>query len=138
MKETVLKHLERSGVDTVGVLAVRRGDEALELNAVMDRAGELVPLTLRDEEGRRIYERSVRFVMLLALRRLYPGQQVRFEFSVGGGVLVRLPGRQLMEREVKEIESEMRRIVEDDLPFERALWTLDEAIGYFERDGQAD
>ena len=135
---TVLQCLEGLGVDLSGVLAARRGDEALELSAVIDRDGELVPLTLRDEEGRRVYERSVRFVLLLALRRLYPGQQVRFEFSVGGGVLVRLPGRTLTAEEVAGIEDEMRRIAEANLPFEKAQWTREEAIQYFERDGQAD
>lgn len=138
MKETVLDRLEKLGVDTAGVLAARCGDEALELTAEIDREAELVPLTLRDEEGRRVYERSVRFVMLLALRRLYPGQQVRIEFSVGGGVLVRLPGRQLTEAEVAAIETEMRRIVAEDLPFEKVLWTREKAIDYFEQDGQPD
>ena len=136
--ETVLRCLEQLGADTNGALAARRGDEALELTAMIDRDSALVPLTLRDEEGRRIYERSVRFVMLLALRRLYPGQQVRIEFSVGGGVLVRLPGRQLTAAEVAVIETEMRRIVAENLPFERQVWPLEKAIDYFERDGQTD
>ena len=136
--ETVMRCLALLGADMTGVVAVRRGDEALELTAPVDRDSTLVPLTLQDEEGRRIYERSVRFVMLLALRRLYPGQQVRIEFSVGGGVLVRLPGRQLTAEETAALEEEMRRIVADDLPFERAVWTREEAIAYFERDGQPD
>ena len=137
-RETVLRCLELLDADRTGLLAVRRGDEALELTAEMDRDSVLLPLTQRDEEGRRIYERSVRFVMLLAFRRLYPGQQVRIEFSVGGGVLIRLPGRQLTAEEVAAVEAEMRRIVAENLPFERALWTREEAIAYFEREGQPD
>ena len=137
-RETVLRCLEQLDADRTGLLAVRRGDEALELTAELDRDSVLLPLTQRDEEGRRIYERSVRFVMLLAFRRLYPGQQVRIEFSVGGGVLIRLPGRQLTAEEVAAVEAEMRRIVAENLPFERALWTREEAIAYFERDGQPD
>lgn len=136
--ETVMRCLKLLGADMTGVVAARRGDEAMELTAPVDRDSRLFPLTLRDEEGRRIYERSVRFVMLLALRRLYPGQQVRIEFSVGGGVLVRLPGRQHTAEDVAMLEAEMRRIVEDNLPFERAVWTREDAIAYFERDGQPD
>ena len=135
---TVLQCLEQLGVDTAGVLAVRRDDEALELTASVDRDSELHLLTLRDEEGRRVYERSVRFVMLLAIRRLYPGQQVRIEFSVGGGVLVRLPGRQLTADDVAAIEAEMRRIVAADLPFEKQIWAIEKAVTYFEADGQPD
>ena len=66
-----------------GVLAAQCVGEAIELNQPVEEDCTLIPLTLKDEEGRRIYERSLRFVMLLALRRLYPGQQVRIEYSVG-------------------------------------------------------
>lgn len=135
---TVIHCLKAMGVDPAGVLAVRRGDEALELNAPLDRDGEIVPLTLQDEEGRRIYERSLRFVMLLAIRHLFPGEQVRIEHSVGRGVLVRMPGRKLAEADVAAIESEMREIVAEDMPFARQQWPLQEAIAYFEQDGQID
>ena len=57
-------------VDTKGVLAVQQGGRVLELTDVITREGEIRPLTLQDEEGRRIYERSLRFVALLAFRRL--------------------------------------------------------------------
>lgn len=135
---TVRQCLESLGADMAGVLAVRRGDEALELDDVLDRDGELIPLTRRDEEGRRIYERTLRYVMLLAVRQEYPGQTVRVEFSVGGGVLVRLPGRELTPENVAALEARMRRIVADDLPFEKQVWPLEKAIAYFERDGQPD
>ena len=135
---TVLQCLGMLGADTAGILAVRRGDEALELTAPIDHDCELHPLTIHDEEGRRVYERSVRFVMLLAIRRLHPGQQVRIEFSVGGGVLVRLPGRQVSAEDVAAIEAEMRRIVAENLPFDRQAWPLEQAISYFEADGQPD
>lgn len=136
--ETVLRCLELLGINTQHVLAARQGDTALELSAPIKGDAALAPLTLHDEEGRRVYERSVRFVLLLALRRLHPGQRVRFEFSVGGGILVRLPGRQLTETDVAAIEQEMRRITAEDLPFEKAEWTREEAIAHFERDGQPD
>ena len=78
---TVMQCLLALSVDTKGVLAVQQGGCVLELTDIVTRDGEIRPLTLRDEEGRRIYERSLRFVMLLAFRHLMPGQQVRIEYS---------------------------------------------------------
>ncbi len=121
-----------------GVLAARRGGCVLEVGDVVSDSGELIPLTLSDEEGYRIYERSLRFVMLLALRRLYPGQQVRIEYSVGHGVFVRLPHLTLSDEMVREIGRTMGEITAADLPFEKKTWTLEEAIRYFEEDGQRD
>ena len=130
--------LKALGVPTEGVMAARRGGQVLEMNYALAGDGELIPLTIADDEGRRIYERSIRFVMLLALRRLYPRQEVRIEYSVGHGVYVRLPGRELTDDDLAAIEAEMRRITAADLPFQRKVWTLEEAIRYFREDGQED
>ena len=135
---TVMQCLLALSVDTKGVLAVRQGGQVLELTDIVTRAGELHPLTLRDEEGRRIYERSLRFVLLLAFRRLMPGQRVRIEYSVGGGVYLHTPGYELTAADVAAIEAEMRAITAADLPFDKREWSLDDAIAYFEEDGQPD
>ena len=135
---TVMQCLLALSADTEGVLAVQQGGRVLELTDIVTWDGELRPLTLRDEEGRRIYERSLRFVMLLAFRRLMPGQRVRIEYSVGGGVYLHTPGRELTAADVAAIEAEMRAITEDDLPFDKREWSLDDAIAYFEEDGQPD
>ena len=135
---SVMQCLLALGAETAGVLAVQQGGRVLELTDCVTREGEIRPLTLQDEEGRRIYERSLRFVALLAFRRLMPGQQVRIEYSVGGGVFLHTPGRELSAEDVAAIGAEMRRITEADLPFDKREWSLDDAIAYFEEDGQHD
>ena len=121
-----------------GALAAMRGGQVLELNETLREDSELNPITLRHEEGRRIYERCLRMMMLLAVRRLYPGEQVRIEYSAGHGVFVRLPRLSLSEGMVAEIEQEMRRIADAGLPFEKRCWALEDAIAYFEAEGQQD
>ena len=75
-----------------GTTAALVNGAVTELNASVRSDCTLTPLTPSDEEGRRVYERSLRFVLLLALKRLYPREQVRIEYSAGPGVFVRLPG----------------------------------------------
>ena len=121
-----------------GTLAALSGGVVIELNDPLRRDCALTPLTLEHEEGRRIYERSLRFVMLLALRHLYPYQQVRIEYSVGYGVFVRLPGVELHRQDIVRIENEMHRIVDLDLVFTRKQWTREDAIRYFSEEKQPD
>ena len=122
----------------VGTLAALSGGIVRELNEPIRTDCDLTPLTLEHEEGRRIYERSLRFVMLLALRHLYPYRQVRIEYSVGYGVYVRLPGITLHRQDIVRIENEMRRLVELNLVFTRKQWTREDAIRYFEEENQPD
>ena len=121
-----------------GTLAALKGGLAVELNEPVTAPCLLTPLTLEHDEGRRIYERSLRFVMLLALKHLFPYEQVRIEYSVGYGVFVRLPGRPLRRQDIVRLENEMRRLVDLDLPFEKKRWTRDDAIDYFAEEQQPD
>ncbi len=134
----VMQCLRRMDAPVSGVLAVQLGGRVLELTDAIPHGGVLIPLTLQDEEGRRIYERSLRFVLLLAFRRLMPGQAVSIEYSVGGGLFLHTPGRALSAEDCAAVAAEMRRIVAEDLPFEKRKWALDDAIAYFAADGQAD
>ncbi len=135
---SVLECLHTLEANMPGVLAVQQQGRVLELADPVTRAGELHPLTLRQEEGRRIYERSLRFVALLAIRRLMPGQQVRIEYSVSGGVFLHTPGRELSPADAAAIHAEMTCITRADLPFDKREWSLDDAIAYFEQEGQPD
>ena len=135
---TVMQCLRALCADVKGVLAVQQGGRVLELTDIITREGEIRLLTLQDEEGRRIYERSLRFVLLLAFRRVMPGREVRIEYSVGGGLFLHTPGHELTEEDVAAVEDEMHRIVDADEAFDKREWSLDDAIAYFEEDGQPD
>lgn len=135
---TVMQCLLASGEPAEGALAAQLNGRVLELCDPVTQEGEITLLTLADEEGRRTYERGLRFVALLAIRRLMPGQRVRIEYSVSGGVLLRTPGRELTEADGAAICEEMENITEEDLPFDKREWSLDDAIAYFEEDGQPD
>ena len=135
---TVQSCLKQLNAFPVGTLAALSGGIVRELNEPLKTDCVLTPLTLEHEEGRRVYERSLRFVMLLALRHLYPYRQVRIEYSVGYGVFVRLPGINLHRQDIVRIENEMRRLVELNLSFTRKQWNLEDAIRYFEDEKQPD
>ena len=51
----------------------------LELGSRLTQDTTLRPITFQDEEGRRIYERSLRFILLLAVHRCYPDVRVRIQ-----------------------------------------------------------
>ena len=135
---TVEQCLIKLGVSREGVLAVQQGGRVLEMNAPVTQPGLLHLLTMHTEEGRRIYERSVRFLLLAATNRILPGQRVRIEYSVSGGVLLRMPGHAITEEETRAIARQMHALAAQNLPFEKKEWTLDDAIAYFDAQGQAD
>ena len=115
-----------------------RGGKVLELNEKIEDSCRLHPITYQNEEGRRIYERSLRFVMLLAIRRVLPGKDVRIEHSIGFGVYVRLLDGEMDQETLDRIQAEMEALVKENLPFVKERWTRNQAIEYFGREGETD
>lgn len=110
----------------------------LELGSRLTQDTTLRPITFQDEEGRRIYERSLRFILLLAVHRCYPDVRVRIEHSIGFGMYLQLNGRRVVQGDAKLIEDTMREIVAANLPFKRSRWSRQQAIDYFTRLGWTD
>lgn len=95
-------------------------------------------LTYANEEGRRIYERSLQLLFLTAVHRIDPEAHVRIEHSFGQGLYMRLNGEEMTEAFIADVEREMRALAARDLPLERKNVTTDHAAEYFARTGQED
>lgn len=108
------------------------------LKDMVEKDAVLRPITFQDEEGRRIYERSLRFILLMAVRRCFPDVRVRIEHSIGYGLYFNLQDRRVLQADAQLIEQHMRRIVEEDLPFVRTRWTKQQAVDYFTALGWKD
>lgn len=120
------------------VLCAMQGGICVELSDPLTEDCVLEPLTYQDEEGRRVYERSLRFLFLLSLKRLYPDKRARMLNSVGYGLYLRLLNGEIGHEMARAIEEDMRELVRQDLPFQKEEWTREEAIAYFENEGWLD
>ena len=104
-----LKHTVPAADETI-YACLDRGELLERIDPVPDGAC-LTPVTYRDEVGRRIYERTLRFVMLLAMHRLFPASTVRVEHSISHGIFLRLLDRRLTRKDLEAVDDEMRRII---------------------------
>ncbi len=160
--ETLLDLVKKLGLDTADLgtrpLAAGIAGETFTLNYVPVRSTEATGtgrVTLRramraakgkislirynSARGNRVYERSMLFVFLLAMRELYPDCRVFIRYAVGSGLYATVDGHEnLMTAEVNEIKSHMRAIVDADYKLERKRLDVDEAIEFFLNDGQQD
>ena len=131
----LLARLPDGGAGALGVLV---GGKTESLNDPAVEYAYARTLTYADEEGRRIYERSLQFLFLTAAHRLYPGERVRIRHSFAQGLYIDLPGVRVKKQVVDALAAEMRAMVEADLPVERLHVSTEHAQEYFARTGQTD
>lgn len=128
----------RELIEEPGALGVSVQGRTISLNAPAEDGAQAHVLTYLDEEGRRIYERTLQFVLLAAANRVIPGRRVRIEHSFGDALFVRLPKTTVTRELVRRIEGEMRKLVEADVPIPLTNCTKEEANAYFVKTGQKD
>ena len=115
-------------------------NQRVTLRRAMRAANGVVALLRYDSaRGNRVYERTMLFVFLLAMRTLYPKTRVRINYAVGAGLFASVgEGQRLSQQDVDRIKKEMRDIVTADLTLERKRIDIDDAIDFFSADGQED
>ncbi len=108
--------------------------ELHELTYPIQAESQIAPVSMADSDGARIYRRSLTFLLETAFSNLFPAAALYIDHSVAsGGLYCHLRGRgPFIGNELSALETEMRRLVESDLPFERREAPVTEAIAYFE------
>ncbi len=106
---------------SANILACMEGGKVVALSDMIDRDCELSPITFAHEEGRRIYERTLRLVMLAAAQQCFSGCSVRVEHSIGYGLFIRIKERYMDQDDLALLERRMREIVREDTPIEKTV-----------------
>jgi uridine kinase len=141
--ETLLDAVKKLGLDNSSLvsrpLAAQIGGEVFSLRYAPNRDLTVHLLNYKEEAGRRVYERTIQFIFIAAVRRLFPGARVCVRYTLGPGLYITVDKQpELSEQDVLKLESEMRNLVRAALPLERKRLNIKEAIAYYERDGQQD
>lgn len=92
-------------------------------------------------DGRRMYLRSLSFVLFKAARDLYPEHKLKIEHSVSKGWYCELGNvieQSGHEEMVSKLKKRMQEIIDEDLPFTREEIRTEEALKIFEKYGLED
>lgn len=93
-------------------------------------------IDITHQAGRRMYERSLFFVLNKAIKEVLPSKQLRIEHSISKGYYCEIEGMEGVDLEiVMAIFDKMKEIIDADLPFTRIKMLTEEAIPLFENEG---
>ncbi len=122
------------------IVAVLIDGQLRELTYHIVRDVSVTPLGMDDRDGSRIYRRSLTFLLVVAMRELFPEAQVHVDHSVTfGGYYCEVDGRPpLTAEELAAVEARMQEIAAADEPIGKQRVPLAEAIELFRRRGDDD
>jgi uridine kinase len=131
--------LETLEYDSQLIAAIINGD-LRELTYPVNMEARVIPVTMSDPDGARIYRRSLTFLLEMAFTDLFPEAVLYVDHSVAsGGYYCQVTGRKpLSESEIESLKVHMQELVGSDLPFERMEVPIKDAIEYFHSRGYED
>lgn len=119
-------------MDNKDILAVKINNSIRNLNYALCENSHMTPITYDSSDGYRIYIRTVKFMLYMALKRLYPTLDIEVCNTIGGTIYFICKNMEFTGDMAVELLKEMRTIVKNDSKFERKLVTFEEAKYLFE------
>lgn len=100
-------------------------------------------------DGRRAYIRSLCFVLQNVIRELYPGKVLIIDYSLPSGLYCEIRQPEQLEdgrpdiyfatdEELQAISARMQEIIDADIPFGKAMMSLDDCVRIFKTNGQPE
>jgi uridine kinase len=123
------------------IVAAKFNREFCDLQYRPQSDGQLTWVDLSDDDGVRVYSRSLCLVFLRAAQELFSSSIVRFEHSLSQGLFgeVEHPDQtRFTEKDLQAIDARMREIIAANVPIVKETVPLIEALETFKRNGQLD
>jgi threonyl-tRNA synthetase len=135
---TARELLAERGQLTADVVAVRIDGKIVDLHTPIAESPALTPLKVGDKDALRVIRHSAAHVMADAVQRLFPGTQVTIGPAIDAGFYYDFdrPDGPFTDKDLERIESEMRRIIKQNLPFYRQEVSREDAHALFEKMGE--
>lgn len=121
------------------IVAAKVNNDIKELSYELTQDAEVKFLDLTDEDGMRIYRRSLYFIFIMAVNDVFPERTAVISHPMSNGVYCEIKGdEELTEIDVEAVEKKMKEIVSGAIPFEKRVITTEEARELYKKTGRTD
>jgi len=127
-----------NGLGYVGALV---NNDVVSLSFSIEVNSTIIPITMENHHGDRIYRRSLAFLLAKVIRELHPNAIFRVEHSLGTGLYCTFEQNGHMGIEPEQlamVEDRMRELIQQDLPIVRRKNSFAVAVQRFKEQKQWD
>jgi threonyl-tRNA synthetase len=118
-------------------LAALVNDKVVDLSHTLDADATFRLVTPSDSEALDLYRHSAAHLMAAAVTALFPGAQCGIGPSTDDGFFYDfVVSRPFVPEDLEAIEAKMKDLARQDLPYERRMWSRDEAMAFFAQHGE--
>ena len=131
--ESILERFSDVIAKDENILAIRYANSIRSLKHRPQKSGELKFLDMTSEDGKMIYIRGLLYILCMAINRLYPNAKIRTEYQLHNAMYVNITNIELTEDMIKDIELEMKNIVNKDYEITKKSFTKEESEEFYSK-----
>lgn len=122
------------------ILAVKVNNKLQELTSAEFRENDKIEfIDIKDNDGMRIYVRTLSLIYIKACNDLFNNSDVLIEHSLNKGLYSEFHNKGgVNQNDVKKIIKKMKEIICDEVPIKQMMLNVEEAAEIFERQGMKD
>lgn len=132
---TVLNEIiEENYKDTdLPIVLARINGKLFELTQTLEEEGDFEPVDIGTNLGARLYARTLQFILIKAVKDLFPESSMTLEHSLSRGLFGEIHKNEpLNSEDIKKIYERMKKIVKGDIPIKKVSMSKADAIKIFE------
>lgn len=116
------------------ILAASVNGRLRELSYVIEKSCDIEFLDFNSRDAIRIYESTLRYLVAMAMSRIYPKAKLRFNYSISRSILTIVDDFEgpITELVVQNIQNEVQKLIDLDHPIVRKQLKIDEAKKLYE------
>jgi len=130
---------ENFGIPVEQIAAIRENNEIRPMGTSLLVNANVEPVLLNSPEGVSINRRTLSFILAIAARNIFPHDGVYVGHSLGNSYYYTLSsGEKPKDSDVKKLQNEMLKIIEENLPISFKYLSYEEAMQVFKKNNQTD
>ena len=113
--------------------AARVNNRIRELGYVLENDCDVELLSLKEREAVTIYQSTLRFLILMATKRVLPHARLIFNYSISRSIFTSVSNidKPFSQEDLNLIKQELDSIIAANYPINRVVMTKEEAINYY-------
>lgn len=121
-------------------IAAKVNNRLRELNYEVYYDCEIELLDLTNSDAVKVYETSLRYLLAMAFRRVYPQYSVRFSYNVSRSIFIQFLNfsGSIDNSIIQNLKKEVDALIEKDISFNRVTMSKEEAIEFYKKEGYYD
>ncbi|MEG0073983.1 MAG: nucleoside kinase [Clostridia bacterium] len=131
----VIDKLQNKPKDLLGVL-VNNEEHSVYYKLVRDSYCNFVTFDM--PEGERIYTRSLKFILFMAIQKVCPQLKIHFLNKINRNHFAVVDEGEISKEIINDIKKEMKKIIQADYKFDKIKANFDKAKRIYEKSNQTD